>query len=51
MKDRFEQKEYLVEKMGDSDAVLEALTHAMSNWDFNELFEYIVRMYDLEDDE
>lgn len=46
MMTRFEQMQTLIDFLGEKEA-LEALTRAMTNDEFNEHFEYICRMYEI----
>jgi len=45
--DRFSQLDILIEYLGESEA-LDAIVRATSDSDFNETFEYIVRMNDID---
>lgn len=50
MNDRFEMQEYLIEYLG-VDGAFDAVVRAMSDDAMKDLFDFIVRSYDIEDDE
>jgi len=47
MATRFEQAEHLVEKFGDTGAVLREVVDAMSDRDFDDIYQHIARMWDI----
>ena len=46
---RFKQMEHLLETFGDAEKVLQELTDAMSDDEFYENYEFICRMWDIEE--
>jgi len=49
MATRFDQKDHLVEMFGNSDKVLREVVDAMSDSEFNEIYQFIARMWDIEE--
>lgn len=49
MAKRFDQMDHLLDMTGNSDTVLREVVDAMSDRDFDDIFQHIIRMWDLED--
>jgi len=49
MATRFEQMDHLLDSTGNADTVLREVVDAMSDREFDDIFQHIVRMWDLED--
>jgi hypothetical protein len=47
---RFKQMDHLLEVFGDAEKVLQEVVDGMSDDEFNESYEYICRMWDIEND-
>lgn len=49
MATRFDQKDNLIEMFGDSDKVLREVVDAMSDREFDDIYQHIARMWDIEE--
>lgn len=49
MATRFEQMDHLVENFGNTSAVLREVVDAMSDREFDDIYQHIARMWDIEE--